>query len=506
MLRYLAPLALASLAMAQDYYSAALDGAQEVPPVATAGRGWGVVRFDPATSNVRIFCHFENLTSAPIAAHLHQGATGVNGGILVPLALASPNTYTGTAVLPAAAIAALTAGNTYLNVHTPANGGGEIRGQVVLAASTRFSGILSGAQEVPPTGSATVGRVIAFLHEPDNRVVYDVDSTGIANVTAAHMHQGASGVNGPIVFPLNGGAGNYCGVSDRLTAAQVATMKANGMYMNVHTTAFPGGEIRAQLLADAGEHFVAALSPAQEVPPTASPGFGGAQLILSPAGIATVTGAYTNLTGPAIAAHVHIGAPGANGGIVFPLGFAGGILTGTYTPTAVDLVNLRAGNWYVNVHTAAFGGGEVRGQLAPGKLPTYFGEGCAGSNGVRPQAGGTGLPSLGSAMSIDLYGALPGGVELFVFGASRDAVGGVIPLPVELPALGLAAPRCYLLIDPQTILVVLADAFGCASQPLTVPVVPALRGQRFYAQWVSLDPAANPSGFVTSSALTLPIQ
>ncbi len=77
------------------YCSAALDGAQEVPPVATAGRGWGVVRFDPATSNVRIFCHLENLTSAPIAAHLHQGAVGVNGGILVPPALASPNALRG---------------------------------------------------------------------------------------------------------------------------------------------------------------------------------------------------------------------------------------------------------------------------------------------------------------------------------------------------------------------------------------------------------------------------
>lgn len=506
MLRYLAPIALVSAALAQDYYSAALNGAQEVPPTPGAGRGWGIVRYDPATTNVNIFVYYESLTGPPFAAHLHQGPVGVNGPIVVTLAPTAPNVFTGTAPISTAVATALATNGTYINVHTVAFGGGEIRGLVTPSTSTRFTGVLTGGQEVPPNPSTATGTVVAFLHEPEGRVVYDVDSTGLVNVIAAHQHQGAPGVAGPIVFGLNGGPNNYCGVSDRLTAAQVTSMKANGMYMNLHTNAFPAGEIRAQMIRDLGDHWLAELDGTHEVPPVPTPGLGAAQLILSANGVLTLTGRYAGLTSASIAAHVHVGAPGVNGPIVFPIGFAGGVLSATHTPTAADLVNLRAGNWYVNVHSVNFGGGEIRGQLAPAKLPAPFGEGCVGSNGVRPQSGATGFGSVGSPMRFDLYGALPNGVELFLFGSSRDLAGGAIPLPVELAALGLGAPRCYLLVDPASILVVLADSFGCASQPLSVPFVPALRGSLFYSQWISLDPAANPGAFVTSSALTLAIQ
>jgi hypothetical protein len=85
----------------------------------------------------------------------------------------------------------------------------------------------------------------------------------LVGVVAAHFHQGVVGVNGPIQIPLNGTGGNYCGVSSPLTAAQVAAWQANGIYVNVHTAANPGGEIRAQMLRDQGDHFVAAASAAQ---------------------------------------------------------------------------------------------------------------------------------------------------------------------------------------------------------------------------------------------------
>ena len=507
MLRFLAPVLLASVALAQNYYSAALEGAQEVPPVVTAGRGWGVVRHDTVTNSVRIFVFYELLSGAPTGAHLHLGAIGVNGGIAVPLAPAGAGQFTATAVLTPAQAAALAASGTYLNVHTPANGGGEIRGQVVPSVSTRYTGVLSGAQEVPPNASVATGTAVAYLHEPENRVVYMVSSGGFGSaVTAAHFHQAPAGVNGGVIVPLNGGAGTYCGVSGRLTAAQVTAWKANGCYANVHTNANPGGEIRAQMLKDVGDHFVAAIDDAQQVPPNGSPGLGGASLILSPNGTLNLTGAFGGLTGPPIAAHVHLGPVGVNGGIVFGLVIAGPSLSATYVPTPADLVNMRAGNWYVNIHTAANPGGEIRGQLLPATLPTTFGEGCLGSNGVRPQIGATRFPSVGSSMSVDLYGAVAGSITLFAFGGSRDLVSGVIPLPIDLPALGLAAPKCFLLVDPVTLLVVLADPLGCASLLLSVPMSPSLRGSNFYPQWFVLDPLANPSGFVASSGLTLLIQ
>ena len=88
------------------------------------------MRFDAGTGLVRIFLFHENLTGAPTAAHLHQAAAGVNGPVIVPLAAAGANSFTGSQVLTAAQAAALTSAGTYVNVHTAANPGGEIRGQV----------------------------------------------------------------------------------------------------------------------------------------------------------------------------------------------------------------------------------------------------------------------------------------------------------------------------------------------------------------------------------------
>ncbi|HZN38906.1 MAG TPA: CHRD domain-containing protein [Planctomycetota bacterium] len=501
MLRLFAACLLSSVALAQSYFSAALEGAQEVPPVVTAGRGWGIVRLDPATNTVTIFVFHELLSGAPIAAHLHIGAVGVSGGVILPLAPAGPNTYTGSGVLAAPDVAALNASGTYLNVHTPANPGGEIRGQVVPSVSSRYKGVLTGAQEVPPNPSIGTGTAVAYLHEPENRVVYMVNSTGLVSVAAAHFHQGAPGVSGPIIVPLNGSNGNYCGVSNRLPAAQLAAWKANGCYANIHTAAFPNGEIRAQMLQDVGDHFVAALNGLQEVPPSPSPGLGGASLILGVNGTLSLQGGFSGLTGPPTAAHVHLGPPGVSGGIVFPLAIAGPTISGTYTPTAADLTSLRAGNWYVNIHTVAFGGGEIRGQLGPARLPTTFGEGCQGSSGVRPQIGATGFPSVGSSMSIDLYGAFPGSAALFAFGASRDSA-GVIPLPISLGTIGIGGPTCHLFVDPASILAFPINGFGCASVLINVPFAPALRGQNYYSQWFAID----LPGFIASSALSMTIQ
>jgi hypothetical protein len=158
------------------------------------------------------------------------------------------------------------------------------------------------------------------------------------------------------------------------------------------------------------------------------------------------------------------------------------------------------------VHTAANPGGEIRGQLVPARLPATFGQGCTGSNGVRPQIGARGVPVVGSVMTVDLYGTLPGAFAFFAFGADRDALGGLVPLPAELPALGIAAPGCFLMVDPAVLLGLGANALGCAEVNLNIPFNPALRGQTFYAQWFPLDPAANPGLFVASNALTLKLQ
>jgi CHRD domain-containing protein len=81
--------------------------------------------------------------------------------------------------------------------------------------------------------------------------------------------------------------------------------------------------------------------------------------------VLTWTVDYSGLSGPATAAHIHGPAdPGANAGIVVP--FTGNLaspIKGSATLTDAQIAQLEAGKWYVNIHTDANKGGEIRGQL-----------------------------------------------------------------------------------------------------------------------------------------------
>lgn len=105
---------------------------------------------------------------------------------------------------------------------------------------------LSGANEVPPvTTSANGGGTITI--GDDGSVSGSVSTTGIAG-TAAHIHNGAAGGNGPVIVPFTKEGDTYTAPAGaKLTEAQMASFKAGDLYVNVHSAANPGGEIRGQL-------------------------------------------------------------------------------------------------------------------------------------------------------------------------------------------------------------------------------------------------------------------
>lgn len=77
---------------------------------------------------------------------------------------------------------------------------------------------------------------------------------------------------------------------------------------------------------------------------------------------------YSGLTGPATAAHIHGPAdPGANAPPVIPFPNAASPITGTATLTDAQIADLHAGKYYINIHTAANRGGEIRGQIMMGR-------------------------------------------------------------------------------------------------------------------------------------------
>jgi CHRD domain len=109
-----------------------LAGTNEVPPAQSAGKGTLDGSFDTASKQLTYTVIYSGLTGPATAAHFHgPAAVGANAGVAVPAQgpLASP--IKGTATLTDAQAADLQAGKYYFNIHTDANKGGEIRGQVV---------------------------------------------------------------------------------------------------------------------------------------------------------------------------------------------------------------------------------------------------------------------------------------------------------------------------------------------------------------------------------------
>ena len=106
---------------------------------------------------------------------------------------------------------------------------------------------LSGDNEVPAVKAAGSGSGNIDV-APDGAVSGSVKTTGVAG-TMAHIHVGAPGKNGPVIVPLTKGGDDEWKVpaGAKLTDEQMKSYKAGDLYVNVHTDANKGGEVRSQL-------------------------------------------------------------------------------------------------------------------------------------------------------------------------------------------------------------------------------------------------------------------
>jgi CHRD domain len=106
---------------------------------------------------------------------------------------------------------------------------------------------LSGSQESPPVTTSGSGKGTITVGA-DRSVSGSVTTSGVPG-TMAHIHQGAAGQNGPVIIPLTRMAEGTWSVpaGAKLTDAQYEAFKAGNLYVNVHTDANKGGEVRGQL-------------------------------------------------------------------------------------------------------------------------------------------------------------------------------------------------------------------------------------------------------------------
>jgi CHRD domain len=129
-------LAFNTFAMAQTYtFTSVLSGSNEVPPNISTATGTLTGTYDATSKLITLSVTYAALTGTLTASHLHQAAVGLNGSVIVNLAPstgANAGTFGGTFSIPPANEASLLSGNFYVNLHSTAFSGGEIRGQLAL--------------------------------------------------------------------------------------------------------------------------------------------------------------------------------------------------------------------------------------------------------------------------------------------------------------------------------------------------------------------------------------
>lgn len=259
------------------------------------------------------------------------------------------------------------------------------------AQVVQFRATINAAQEAPTAStSAATGSAIMIYDVAANTFDLVVTINNLANTaTASHLHEAAAGVSGSVVTSL-GAEAVYVRTGNTLSATfrgvtfggDKLKLLQNGAYFNLHSAAFPSGEVRGQLIAQP-KRLYANIDVAQErVVFPANAGLAN----LTNAGAAVMTydpgtnrlnvrisiHVFTNtLTAP----HFHEAAAGVSGPVSQNLGagtvanyvIGNGTVTGTFLnlPYGGDPIKLLTGGAYLNFHSNINGSGECRGQVLP---------------------------------------------------------------------------------------------------------------------------------------------
>jgi hypothetical protein len=132
MLAFGTAVAVAGPAFSAEKLKATLDGKSEVPATSSSATGSADLTYDAASKKLSWTVNYSGLSGPATAAHFHGPAdSGKNAGVAVAIPNAATSPVKGEATLTDAQAADLMAGKYYINIHTAANPGGEIRGQVM---------------------------------------------------------------------------------------------------------------------------------------------------------------------------------------------------------------------------------------------------------------------------------------------------------------------------------------------------------------------------------------
>lgn len=367
----------------RDYgMGASLDGLQ-AGNVLVSARGVLNMGINQQMDSMWLNLQTAGLSGKITAVHLHKGALLQSGGVLLGLdefIRTDSMSLSGGRMITAAErdtlMKYMSMNQVYVNVHTAANPNGEIRGQVA-GNDIRFDAVANTAQIISgggtigtPSNGWAVGNL--SLSNDFTQLTFDFVFDNLSSAaTAAHFHNAAPTASGPVVkgLTINGnrisGTWSSTDGTEPLTPALLSQLLEGNIYLVIHTSANGNGELRGNVTRLAREGFILELDGQQAS--TNAMGMG--------AGVATYDRARNNLhymiavdnlTGAITAAHFHKAVKGQSGGVVYDIG-SNFMNNGAYAYWApfgnANSIPLRTNDsLYVNIHTAAFPNGEVRGQ------------------------------------------------------------------------------------------------------------------------------------------------
>jgi hypothetical protein len=352
-----------TFAFGQTLFTGTLSGDQLSPAIPSNGRGtaWAVLGADMRSLTYRVT--FANLSSAVVGGHIHIDSPAGEIEVL-PLTFIN-NTAAGTySDIPDSVVRYLVRGKASINVHSSNFPGGEIGGALRAAQGTGFVVAMNGSQEVPANASSGQGTGYAVLDSLGQRISFDLTVEGLSDtLRSGHFHAASSGaIVKSLPFADSSAHGAWTGFADSILTA----LLRGGLYLNVHTKKYPGGELRGTVTPVGPVMFTATMTGDQEAPAVVTNARGTFWGLLS-ADMTSLTYRFTyaRLNSSRTGAHFHAGGTG-NGAVVHPISFSGNTSQGTWTNLADSVVrHAFRGELYVNIHSSTSPGGEIRGILHP---------------------------------------------------------------------------------------------------------------------------------------------
>ncbi|MBD3162564.1 MAG: CHRD domain-containing protein [Candidatus Eisenbacteria bacterium] len=266
------------------------------------------------------------------------------------------------------------------------------------AEELAYGCVMTEMQVVPPTGSTAIGAGQFIIDTEANTLSYRIAFTGLSSdEVAAHIHGYAGPGEQALIAHYLPPDNPKVGVWNYAEAVE-ADILAGRTYVNIHTTMFNGGEIRGQIVP-----LNASLDGAQQNPPVDTGAAGwGVCTIDTDANELSYHIAFDGLSSAETAAHIHgFALHGAGAGPLHTLP-AGSPKVGTWSYMESQEAGILEGRTYINVHTADFPDGEIRGQIVPIVAPI---DGAQEDPDTDPSGAGIGLIAYdpdGDALSYDI--------------------------------------------------------------------------------------------------------